>query len=156
MDENLADAVLGSLARGFAGADGVLDSTVSALCSLRWVIKFPHVVKTYRGAILRHAFGMLAGETAGEIDVYRWRSLLRLIRVFACALPVARCAPGVSAVSSLHSEILWGPRAVGAGAPDGRRSAKDLGIRARDVSLLLRALERVGHLLKQARRRCEC
>lgn len=139
VDGALADAVLGSLARGDGSADGVLDSAVSALEKLRWVEVFPEVVAKHRAGILVHVFGMLGVAAHGDIDVYRWRSLMRLIRGMACAGVVK--AEGKKGKSVLRDALLNEGAKNGG---EGRRSAAEMVVRRKDVSVLLRALEKVG------------
>lgn len=164
----LCSAVMRSLSRGDAATEGVLESITSALVASAWVRLFPDVVLLHRDEVLRHAFGML--DSPG-MDVFRWKSVMRLIALLACAAasPPNKTGQKKSSAAQHLDKLLGGrePTAQDGGRgegvrPDrvrarahregvggrsaggGKKRAKELGIRDGDVSALLRSVERFG------------
>jgi hypothetical protein len=145
----LCSAAMRSLARGDAAADGVLESMTAAIVASAWVRLFPDVVLAHRGAVLRHAFGLL---NAPNMDVNRWKSVMSLICLVACVSAPEEKYDGnkTTGAASLVDDLLGAGTAAGKGraterdAGDGRKKAVELGVREEDVREMLRSADRFG------------
>lgn len=154
----LCSAVMCSLARGDAASEGVLESITSALVASAWARLFPDVILERRTEILRHALGML---DSPSMDVFRWKSVMRLVSSLVCVAtpPPTKVGNKRSSTALQLDDLLGGgsmkesgPKRMRAVRDDvsrrsaggGRKRAKELGIREADVSALLRSAERFG------------